>query len=76
MNILNELGHSLRVSAFSYMLSTTVAHTLPEHGCSQRLHWDQKQKYSKDSNFSRKKKKAVSTFTAELPLASLRKHDP
>lgn len=78
MNILNELGHSLREFAFRYMFSTTVAHTFPEQGCSQRLHWDQKQKYSKDQNFcsSRKKKKVWHTVTAELPLASLRKYDP
>lgn len=77
MNFLNKLGHSLRESAFSYILSITVGHTFPQQGCSPRLHWDQKQNYSNDSNFcsSRKRRNAWSTVTAELPFASLRKYD-
>lgn len=77
-NFLNELGHGLRESAFNYILSTTVAHTFPQQGCSPRLRWDQKPKSSNDSNFcsSRKRRKAWSTVTAELPLASPRKYNP
>lgn len=57
MNFLNELGHSLRESAFSYILSTTVACTFPEQGYSQRLCWDQNQKYYRLKFLQLKKEK-------------------
>lgn len=77
MNFLNELGHSLRESAFSYILSTTAAHALRAALRKKRLCWDQSRNIPK-TNFcgSGKRKRTWSTVTAELPLASLRKYDP